>query len=70
MGIPRVEGCLGNPSPSLRVLLVHGAVFAAVCSNLNVTTEEQLVVGEISNQQGSAFPKAAERGGLGICSEG
>lgn len=68
MGIPGGEGCLGNPSPSLRVLLVHGAVFA-VCSNFNVT-EEQHVVGEISNQQGWVFPKVGKRGGLMIWSEG
>lgn len=52
LGIPRAEGWLGNPSPSLRVLLVPGAVFAAVRSNFNVTTEEQHIVGKISNTQG------------------
>lgn len=63
VGIVRGEGWFGNPSPSSRVLLVQGAAFAAVCSNFNVTAEEQQVFGKISSQQGWVFPrkkKAAE----------
>lgn len=53
------EPWLGHPSPSLRVLLVHGAVFAALCSNFHVIPEQQQVVGKSKSKawKDSIHPK-------------